>query len=120
MTFPENPYTILPDTKDGDISVFDGELQFRASGSPEATGWNAGNDKTDGEVKQLSELMGYSSKQRSEYRRARKLASEAAYPLVLDKAWRLYSKSERDAAVESVFEAFKKQYTTRFSTRLTL
>jgi hypothetical protein len=76
--------------------------------------WNLFNDSTTIDTdapgkpkRQLSELMGYNpEKQRSEYMKARRLASQAAKPLLLDKAWRRYSKAEKQAALERVSRAF--------------
>jgi hypothetical protein len=63
----------------------------------------------NGETKnQLAELMGYNSKsQRPEYMKSRRLARKTALPLCLDRAWRLYSKNERNDAVARVFRAFE-------------
>jgi hypothetical protein len=70
-----------------------------------------GIDMPDNEPKrQLSELMGYHpKKQRSEYMKARRLASQAAKPLLLDKAWRRYSKADKQAALERVSRAFHRR-----------
>ena len=61
----------------------------------------------------LPELMGYDpKKQRAEYMASRRSAKEAAYPLLLDKAWTRYSQLERDGAVDRVFRAFNARYCT--------
>lgn len=84
----------------------------RGMETPDEDTLKANSDLDNGEPrKPLSELMGFDPKfQRSEYMKNRRLARKAAHPLLLNQAWRRYSKEDRRDAVIRVFRAFSSKY----------
>jgi hypothetical protein len=71
------------------------------------------NMKFNASQKSLFELKGLSDGGRAENMTLRRLAKQAAEPLELDRAWRKYSKSEREQAVSRVIQFFRERYRSR-------